>query len=680
VVVVPFALTYLVMALRQPIFLYFPDEPFYGHLAKSVAHGDGLTWRGESIDLRAPLYVFLIAPAWLIGSGVRAYEVAKVETVFFSCLLSVPIWMLARSLLTRPLALLAVALSLAGTWMASAGCLLTESVALPLATASLALTVQALRRPSRRLPWLALGFALVAAAARMQVIVLVPAVFVALLLDVARVAPGERAARWKMHRAPILTLTALLGTGLVAVLMAGRGVTGGYAGILDYRPALAPVARMTGAHALQLATLSGLLPMSLFGVLVLRRAAWRDGEVGPFLAVLLPSIVMLSVQNGFYVIGAEVPAAIGRYMIYAGPLLLVFCLVAFTRDRLLGWRTVVAAAGLSLVYALTPAVAQRFEQRATFGTVERVQDVLPGIPAGGAVTAAAVVLCAIAAGTLLSRRGRDRNVVAAVVGSSLLVLLVLQTVTVWSWQTGFQTEKRAFLPADLAWVDHHAHGPVAVLAVTGNAQEFSALDFFSSRIEQFYRTRPGLPGWPAPGARCAWRIARDGTAVFERACGPPAREFLINDPVAHMTFYREAASATDPHVGRLTLVRGPARLKALVLTPCPRPVLFTQPVTFKAYPADIPRGCSTQLIISTWLPRTATVTATFQGAPFGDHLAALAGRQLTVRAAAATRIPVRVSGGAQRTVIDLDWDASSPAFPYLSSVILDENGRRQSLL
>ena len=59
---------YLVLAGRITVPLISPDEFTHGHLARSIADGDGLSWRGAHEPLRAALYVFAIAPD---GSATR---------------------------------------------------------------------------------------------------------------------------------------------------------------------------------------------------------------------------------------------------------------------------------------------------------------------------------------------------------------------------------------------------------------------------------------------------------------------------------------------------------------------------------------------------------------------------------------------------------------------------------
>src|SRR3954452_12281259 len=73
------AAVYVVLALRSPLPVLFPDEFRYSHLARGLADGTGSDWRGTPIDQTAALYVYFIAPAWLLlSSSVDAYHASKV--------------------------------------------------------------------------------------------------------------------------------------------------------------------------------------------------------------------------------------------------------------------------------------------------------------------------------------------------------------------------------------------------------------------------------------------------------------------------------------------------------------------------------------------------------------------------------------------------------------------------
>jgi hypothetical protein len=679
-VVLPFVAIAVVRALQQPMPGYFPDETLYQHLAQSVANGDGFTWRGDPEPLRAALYVYLVAPAWLISSGAQAYDIAKVETALLWCLVAVPVWRLARAVLPDGLAVLAVALSLAGTWSANPGGLMTESLALPLATATLAAAVEALRRSSSRLVWLALALALLACWARLQLAVLLPIVFAALVVDVVRAGGGWRE-RLRLFRLPL----ALLGAGLVGGLVAAKalpsGVLGGYSGVVEFDTTPLPVLQKTGWEALQLATVCGFLPVLLLAVLSVRRAAWRDATVGPFLAVLVPGVLLLCLESGYFLEGYDNVWPIQRYVIYVAPMLLLLCVVAVARPGLVGWRTWAAAGAVGLLLLRTPEVLERAEERAAFATTERVHDVLPGASTASAVTVVAVLLCLLAAALAVWRvaEPRGRWTSAAGVGGLLLVVLVVQSATAWSWERATGRTIRNLLPADAAWIDHHSHGPVAVLIASGNTPKLAAADFFNEHLARVYAPAP-MRGPKVQGATCRWGIAADGSLQFPASCPPRTRELWIDDPVAHLRFYDEVSTASDPRLGRIVRVSGAPRAKSLVILPCANVGVRQEPLTARPVPAGTPQECNPAVTASLWLDAPGTLIVTVRGAPQAEHGLTVGGRSHLIRAGTTTAVRVPVGTGAQRRTLRLDWARRSPLDPEVVGVDLVQGGRRQSLL
>ena len=140
------AALYLVLALRSPLPVLFPDEFRYSHLARGLADGTGTDWRGEHIGQTAALYVYFITPAWgLFSSSVDAYHASKVLGTLALCSQLIPVWLLARELVGPRLALVPAALSVAGTWMLTSAETVTEVLAFPLTTAALCVAVMALR-------------------------------------------------------------------------------------------------------------------------------------------------------------------------------------------------------------------------------------------------------------------------------------------------------------------------------------------------------------------------------------------------------------------------------------------------------------------------------------------------------------------------------------------------------
>ena len=87
---------YIATGLLRELPMLHPDEFIYGHLSQSLAHGDGLSWRGQSQRLVSLLYVLLITPAWTLGSTVTGYTVAKVIGSFALCTVAIPVFLVAR--------------------------------------------------------------------------------------------------------------------------------------------------------------------------------------------------------------------------------------------------------------------------------------------------------------------------------------------------------------------------------------------------------------------------------------------------------------------------------------------------------------------------------------------------------------------------------------------------------
>ena len=90
-----------------------PDEELYGLAAASLAEGNGLTVRGEEYGLGPLLPVVLAAMIRLAGGLDMAYEWFHAANALFFALTAVPLYLLARRLLSAWWAVLAAALSIA---------------------------------------------------------------------------------------------------------------------------------------------------------------------------------------------------------------------------------------------------------------------------------------------------------------------------------------------------------------------------------------------------------------------------------------------------------------------------------------------------------------------------------------------------------------------------------------
>jgi hypothetical protein len=677
VLVVAAMVVYTALSLLQPIPGVFPDEFLYAHLARSLAQGNGFAWRGETEPLHAALYVYYLTPAWLVASGADAYHVAKVLSASFCALVAVPVWVVARRSLPPRLALVPAALVLLGTWMLVAGGLLTENLALPLATASLAATATALQEPRTRTSVIALAFALLAAWSRLQLVVLVPIVVIAHLADVARFGHRWRS-RVAQHRAALLVGGGLLLAGLVAYAFSGADSAGNYATALHYRPSLGSAAGKTGLQLIQLAAMAGFIPLLFAFSLALQRPAWRHPQVGPLLVVCWVSTLLLALESGLFIAGNTAVAwGIERYMAYAVPLLLVLLVVGLTQYDFPPLRTLAGAVAATFGLLLAPMVGDISEERAVGATTSRVRDLLSSASPRVSLWLVATLMCVLVAVYYVVRKP-GRSALAGVVIGTLFVVLVAQAATAWQFSIHLQRSWRTAFPRSLTWVDDHSRQPVAVLEVTRNKVGFEQYDFFNDRIAQYYATQRPVPGRGLQGRVCGWQIKAGGVTKFDD-CGPVPQRFFINDPNAHLSFYNEVDEVRDPHAGRLVTVSGPPRVRSLVIMPCARPEISFMPPWGDGVAANAPHSCADALTTYVWGDKPATMLVKVQGGS-EPHLVQVGNQRYEIAPERMTTLRLRVPAGGASYQIYLDWSASDAELPSISDVLLEQDGAQRSLL
>jgi hypothetical protein len=667
------AALYLVLALRSPLPVLFPDEFRYSHLARGLADGTGTDWRGEHIGQTAALYVYFITPAWgLFSSSVDAYHASKVLGTLALCAQLIPVWLLARELVGPRLALVPATLSVAGTWMLTSAETVTEVLAFPLTTAALCVAVMALRRPDSRLGWLAFLLLALATWARIQMAVLVPALLMAFLLDALR-DPTRRAERLRAHRA-YLVVAATGFAGLVLVALAAPGVTGDYGGFFSLRPSLDRIVSKSGLQLLELVAVGGFAPVLLAGGAACSRRAWRDDRTGPLLAVFWPAALATVAQSAFFLAGYP-PAlsAIDRYVTYALPLALILMTVLVARPALLSRTAMIVAGLLSLTLLARPAIQMIGEERASWGISYRLDHVL-GLGVGIGLTLVALALL-WALGFLRARETAPTRAVL-VIGAATLVVFAVQSQAAWWQMTKTGTSFRSIMPADLEWVDHHASGPVALLGVTQNAPQFDDIDFFNRKITQAYAPAAGLLGRKVQGNSCTMRFAVSGELVLGAGCGPRPSRFLINDPSARVTFQDEVRSATDPHIGRLVELKPSAipRAQSLVVLPCPRRTPGYAANSPDIVGVDSPITCTRAMTGALWLDAPAQVSIRYRGGRRDQQVEA-GGQRRRIPAGVETTIRFGAPKGYSQFVAQADW-TSSVGTPRVLSVALTSGGKR----
>jgi hypothetical protein len=355
------ALVYATVAQWVEMPIVNPDELRYTLAAQSVLDGGWLKLRGHAYGY-GPVYPLTLAPiVWVAGSVEAAYAFFKVVNALLFALAAVPIYFLARRLLT-PWWSVGVALaSIAVPSSIYTSLVMTESASYLTASVALVAMLRALEHPSvvRQLGMLAaVGLAF---ATRPQF----AALFIAFLaswllfwaLDRGRPTFRDAAARlWPTFAAAGLLVTVLVGARLVNGPSSAADGVGGYTDLLRGYDT-DKVAEFVIYHLAGWEVYLFVVPFVVTPIVVARMlgAARRgDRRAGAFVSVFLTvNTIFLLIVAAF----ASSPYGYGalhdRYLFYVAPLWLT--VFAFWLSRGLPRPVLWTAAGAVLALVL-PAV------------------------------------------------------------------------------------------------------------------------------------------------------------------------------------------------------------------------------------------------------------------------------------------------------------------------------------
>src|SRR5438034_5131221 len=171
----------------------FMDELGYERMAQSFARTGHFSLFGKAGLAYSPLYPIVLSPIYALTSSMHtAYEWAKVENAVLISLSVFPVYGIARFVLPRGRSIGVAALSLLAPLMLYSGFEMTESLAYPMFLFAVWTMLRAIRRPGFANDALLLSAIILASAARLQLVVVVPAAVTAVLLAaVARPNPGD---------------------------------------------------------------------------------------------------------------------------------------------------------------------------------------------------------------------------------------------------------------------------------------------------------------------------------------------------------------------------------------------------------------------------------------------------------------------------------------------------------
>jgi hypothetical protein len=322
-----------VLATKVPGPGIFPDELIYTDLARSFGSSGHFLVRGEPFGAwtYGPLYPVLISPAFALPP-VAAFTFVKAINCVAISLAAIPVYLLARRVVNRELALLAASLALLLPSLAYSSRVMTESVAYPLFVTAVLALVRCLEHPTLRRQLVFLLAICLAVLARAEAIVLVPGFVTAVALLAVLEDPGPRSgirSLRKRLRAFSGVWCALATLGLIGLVGASvRG--GGPAGLLGAHKVLLGKLDLVEApkwivfHLAELDLAVGVIPFAallLMTIAALRRST--SAATHTFLAATLGVAFWLVVLAGVYATQGDVHRIQERYLFYLEPLVLI---------------------------------------------------------------------------------------------------------------------------------------------------------------------------------------------------------------------------------------------------------------------------------------------------------------------------------------------------------------------
>ncbi len=484
-----------------------PDEMIYGLVGQSLWESGTLTIRDSAVP-----YYSLLTPA-LVGLPLAASDLASGVTVaqalqaLAMSLVAVPVYIWGTRIVGTRWALVAAVLAVLPPALWYGGLLMTEALFYPLVVAALLALARMLEAPTLERQGLFLLVVSIAAAVRLQALLLLPVLLVAVCLD----AWFGRSATIVRRVAPLLVLVGLSTAALLAVYASGRSdLLGAYGELAQTTPASTGVLAQLAWHSGAIVVMTMGLPLLATATLAVLAAV--RGETNPsvraFLAVTTAYVVLLVGQVSAFAV-EYLDHVSERYVVTALPPLLLGLSLWIARGS-----PRPAAVVLPLALAATAALVALPQSRV--GTVFSAHDALTLLPLGdladqgyltfrGVLLALGLALASVF--ILLPRRLLPAAAVAVALG---FVAASVQAAREIDRLSGLE-RVHDFGVADRRWVD--LAGVASVLHLDTGEQPSTSVarvTFWNRSIRQLLRLE-GVPPQALPQAPVS--IRTDGAVV-----------------------------------------------------------------------------------------------------------------------------------------------------------------------
>jgi hypothetical protein len=567
VVVGAFALyTVLSLAVHGP--RVHPDEERYLIAASSLVEGKGLTLRGEDYGFGPLLALVLAAILRAAGSIDAAYDWFKAANALFFALAAVPVYLLARRLVSGWWALAAAALSVAIPSSISVATVMTESLSY-LATAwALYAIALALERPTVVRQLGVLAATAVAFLTRPQFGILY-VTWVGGLAVLWWLAPWARPRTradlvrfWPTALPPVLALIAF-----VARLAAGASARDSLGAYWELWRGYDPlqVGKWFVYHLGDFAVYLAIVPLAVAPIVLWELG--RAGRAGSRPAAAFVALFTAANVSGLLVVAAFTSTPWGydrlhdRYGFYLLPLWLVGLVVWLAS----GLPRPLVATAIGVVAALTLPFVLPFHQLANEAGIDTVPGALwvrveaelagPG-PASGGLALALFVLVLLAATLFLPRR-------IATIGLPLAVVAIFAVTSYLAWERMIGApEDRVFAGGlDRDWIDASVPDGASVTKLYADTSCGSALERHALFLTEFFNStvdRAAYIAGSVPDGLPIERVDVAPSGTLELSGNPLRAEYVYTQPGIQLAGRRVAEGTA----ARLVLwhIGGPVRV------------------------------------------------------------------------------------------------------------------------
>jgi hypothetical protein len=472
-----------------------PDEMIYGLVGQSLWETGTLSVRGISVPYYSLLTPVLVGLPLTLDDLRTGVAVAQALQAVAMSLVAVPVYLWGKRLVGDRWAIAAAALAVLPPALWYGGLLMTEALFYTLVTAALVALARMLEEPTLTRQGTFLLLLSLAAAVRLQALVLLPA----LILAVGFEAWFGRSATRVRRLAPMLALVGLSAVVTIAAYGADRNdLLGAYATLAESAPSSTGALTQVAWHSGAIVVMTLVLPFLATATLAVMAAARteQNAAVRSFLAVTTAYVVLLVAQVSAFAVG-NLDHVSERYLVTAmPPLLLGMCVwIACGGPRPRRVTIPLAAASIALLATQpAPRAGTRPEAHDAFTILPLVEIAEPGEVAFRGALAAFGALVAIA--FLLSpRRLLPAAAIAVAFGMGGLSVLVAREIDQFSRVEHADT----FGDADSRWVD--AVGASSILFVdTGerSSPNNARVSFWNRSIRRFVRLSEVEPRSPIP--------------------------------------------------------------------------------------------------------------------------------------------------------------------------------------